>query len=103
MFFSSIAGSVAQTRYPQHRRDDAEPQADRTCRGRVRPGAIHHSAVQRLRRSEDVDHGLSRPESTLLNDCIQLEREEREKNNKDQGPEGGIIQETERVTERLVG
>lgn len=40
----------------------------------TRLGPVHDSTVQRLRRSEDVSHGLSCPELTLLNDCIQLQR-----------------------------
>lgn len=35
-------------------------------------GAVHHPAVQRLRGSEYVHHGLSRPESALLDDVLQL-------------------------------
>lgn len=103
MYFFSIAGSVGQTHYPQHRRDNAEPQVDGTFWGRVRPGAIHHSAIQRLRRSEDVDHGLSRPESTLLNDCIQLERGEREKNKGSRTWRWDYTGNGESVTERFVG
>lgn len=94
---------MGQTHYPQHRREDAEPQVDGTCRGCVRPGAIHHSAIQRLRRSEDVNHGLPRPESTLLNDCIQLERGEREKNNRSRTGRWDYTGNGESVTERFVG
>ena len=58
-----------QTRCPEQNRDNTEPQRDHArCFG-----AVHDSAVQRLRGSEDVRHGLSRPESTLLDYCVQLE------------------------------
>lgn len=53
---------------------DAEPQLEPPLHSSIGLGAVHHSAVQRLRGSEYVHHGLSRPESALLDDVIQLEQ-----------------------------
>lgn len=69
----SLAESVHQTHCREDNWENTEPQVDHTRQSCTRLGPVHNSAVQRLRGPEDVNHGLSRPESTLLNDCFQLE------------------------------
>lgn len=64
-----------RTRCQQHHWDDTDPEAQRAGHGAARHGPVHNPAIQRLRGSEGVRHGLSGPESTLPNDVVQLERE----------------------------
>lgn len=51
-----------------------EPQLEARLQGSTGLGAVHHPAIQRLRGSEYVHHGLSRPESALPDDVLQLEQ-----------------------------
>ncbi|KAF3841016.1 hypothetical protein F7725_006878 [Dissostichus mawsoni] len=67
------AESVYQTGSPEQDGGNPDPPVHHTPQSGARLGPIHHPAVQRLRRSEDVRHGLSRPESTLLSYRIQLQ------------------------------
>lgn len=69
LFLGQVSGSDPES---QERRYHPQPQGKAVCQGCACLRAVHHPAVQGLRRPEDVDHWLTRPESTLLNNRIQL-------------------------------